>query len=254
MAANAPDAPDAGMAESAPRYGPRRWSDPPERAQPGHVLLRAELLRRVLRRPTEGLRILDVGCAEGENAMAVAALIGPSVMTIGLDWGHPPLRVAQQRGMVAVQAAADGVGLPFADGSFDVVMLCEVIEHLVDTDRAVAEAHRLLRPGGALLVTTPNLAAWFNRLLLFAGRQPVFTEVSGKRIYGRSGSWVVGHLRLFTRRALVAFLSDNGFTDLAVIGAPFHDVPRLARPLDRLLSRWPEVAAGLLVAGRPGAR
>jgi SAM-dependent methyltransferase len=199
------------------------------------------------------LRILDVGCAAGENAMAVAASLGPSVVTIGLDWGHPPLVEARRRGMTAVQGAADGVHLPFADGSFDVVMLCEVIEHLVDTDRVVEEARRLLRPGGAFLVTTPNLGAWFNRLLLAAGRQPVFSEVSGKRIYGRPGTWVVGHLRLFTRRALVAFLADNGFTDLEVAGAPFHDVPRVARPLDRLLSRWPEVAAGLLVAARaPG--
>ena len=229
------------------------WTDPPERAQPGHVLLRAELVRRLLPDAPGPIRVLDIGCAAGENAMAVTARLGPEVTTIGMDWGHPPLVEAQQRGMAAVQAVADGVHLPFADASFDVVMLCEVIEHLVDTDLIVAEAHRLLRPGGAFLVTTPNLGAWFNRLLLLAGRQPMFTEVSGKRVYGRPGTWVVGHLRLFTRRALVAFIRDNGFTDVSVAGAPFHDVPRIAQPLDRLLSRWPEVAAGLLVVARSSA-
>ena len=101
-----------------------------------------------------------------------------------------------------VRAGVAAPGLPVADGAADVVIMSELIEHLVDPDGAVAEARRVLRPGGSLLLSTPNLAAWYNRGLLAAGIQPVFSEVSLRGVFGRPGRVVAGHLRLFTRRAL----------------------------------------------------
>jgi SAM-dependent methyltransferase len=230
----------------------RRLFDDPSfawAARPDQVAARAGLLRRVLPSDRSGLRMLDLGCGAGENTAALAAALGVD-RPVGLDWAAPALTKAADAGVLPVQALLDGADLPFPDAAFDLVVLTEVIEHLVDTDHAVAEARRVLRPGGWFLVTTPNLAAWFNRALLLAGVQPAFSEVSTTRVYGRPGTEVVGHLRLFTRRALVAFLADAGFADLTLAGAPYHDVPRPARPLDRLLARWPEVAAGLLVAAR----
>ena len=67
------------------------------------------------------------------------------------------------------------------------MIMSELIEHLVDTDSAVDEVRRVLRPGGVLLLSTPNLAAWFNRGLVGLGIQPVFSEVSLRGIYGRPG-------------------------------------------------------------------
>jgi 2-polyprenyl-3-methyl-5-hydroxy-6-metoxy-1,4-benzoquinol methylase len=130
------------------------------------------------------------------------------------------------------------------------VIMSELIEHLVDTDAAAEEARRVLRPGGTLLLSTPNLAAWYNRGLIGLGIQPVFSEVSLKGIYGRPGQEVVGHLRLFTRRALEEFLTARGFTCERVCGAPYHDVPRPLRPLDRWLCHWPSAASILLVQAR----
>jgi len=52
----------------------------------------------------------------------------------------------------------DAQNLPFADDSFDVVVSCETIEHLPDVKSAVREMHRVTRPGGKLLLTTPNYA------------------------------------------------------------------------------------------------
>ena len=109
---------------------------------------------------------------------------------------------------------------------------------------------RILRPGGVLLLSTPNLAAWFNRGLVGLGVQPVFSEVSLRGIYGRPGQQVVGHLRLFTRRALVEFLTARGFACERVCGAPYHEVPRPLRPLDRALRPWPSAASILLVQAR----
>ena len=157
---------------------------------------------------------------------------------------------ARARGLLVIQGSVDASGLPLPDAGADIVIMSELIEHLVDTDAAVEEARRILRPGGILLLSTPNLAAWFNRGLLGLGIQPVFSEVSLRGIYGRPGHDVVGHLRLFTRRALVEFLTARRFACERVLGAPYHDAPRLLRPLDRSLCRWPSMASILLVQAR----
>jgi SAM-dependent methyltransferase len=185
------------------------------------------------------------------TSVALSASIGHgSVSVAGLDWSTTALRAARGRGLVVARASVDPPGLPLASGSVDIVVMSELIEHLVDTDAALAEARRVLVAGGHLLLSTPNLAAWYNRGLLAVGVQPLFTEVSLRHIHGRPGHEVVGHLRLFTRRALVGLLSANGFADIVVEGAPYHDVPRPFRPVDRLLCRLPSLASILLVSAR----
>jgi SAM-dependent methyltransferase len=221
-------------------------SSGPERAR-----RQAAMLATVLAGRTGAQRIVDVGCGDGSATSLVSDLSARNTV-IGVDWSATALARARARGLLVVQGGVDTAGLPLPDGCADVVIMSELIEHLVDTDSAVDEIRRVLRPGGVLLLSTPNLAAWFNRVLVGLGIQPVFSEVSLRGIYGRPGREVVGHLRLFTRRALVEFLAARGFSCERVLGAPYHDVPRPLRPLDRLLSRWPSMASILLVEARRG--
>jgi SAM-dependent methyltransferase/uncharacterized protein YbaR (Trm112 family) len=194
------------------------------------------------------LRILDIGCGDGA-ATALLAHQAAGHTVIGTDWSQMALARARSRGLTLLRASIDGA-LPFMDGVFDVIVLSEIIEHLVDPDDALDEAIRVLRPGGSLFLSTPNLAAWFNRVLLLAGVQPVFTEVSLRRIYGRPGTEVVGHLRVFTLAALRGLLRGHGLDIVAVRGATFHATPRLLRPLDRLFQHVPTLAADLIVHAR----
>ena len=219
-------------------------SSGPERAR-----RQVRMLAAVLAERTDPQRIVDVGCGDGSATYLVSELDVRNTV-IGVDWSATALAQARARGLLVVQGGVESAGLPLPDCCADVVIMSELIEHLVDTDAAVDEARRVLRPGGVLLLSTPNLAAWFNRGLVGLGIQPVFSEVSLRGIYGRPGREVVGHLRLFTRRALVEFLTAHGFRCERVQGAPFHDVPRLLRPLDRSLSRWPSMASILLVQAR----
>ncbi|MFJ8663658.1 class I SAM-dependent methyltransferase [Streptomyces sp. NPDC093795] len=193
--------------------------------------------------------VLDVGCGDG-SAGAIAARVLDGHRIVGIDWSQDALRRAAPRLSQVVRGELTGSGLPFASGSADAVLFSEVVEHLVDPDSALDELRRVLRPGGHLMLSTPNLAAWYNRALLLAGVQPVFSEVSLRGIHGRPGSEVVGHLRLYTARALREFVAASGFEVVKVAGAPFHGVPRPLRPLDRLACGVPSLASILLVHAR----
>jgi len=219
-------------------------SSGPDRAQ-----RMARMLSVALRGATVPACILDVGCGDG-SAAALAAQRNQGHRMTGLDWSAGALARACRLGLAVVRGGVDAPGLPFASGCADVVVMSELIEHLVDTDAALDEVFRVLKPGGSLLLSTPNLAAWYNRGLVALGVQPVFSEVSLYRVYGRPGSQVAGHLHLFTRRALVGLLAARGFGVITVTGARYHDVPAALRPLDRAFCAWPSAASILLVHAR----
>jgi SAM-dependent methyltransferase len=223
-----------------------------ERAQ-----LQAAMLADVATAAGRPVIAVDLGCGDGAAAAVAAGVCsarpGAAVRFVGLDWSLAALGQAQGRGLAVARASVDGPGLPLADASVDVVIMSELIEHLVDPDRALDEARRVLVPEGVLLLSTPNLAAWFNRGLLALGIQPLFSEVSLRGIYGRPGHQVVGHLRLHTRRALAELLVARGFVDVTIGGAPYHDVPKPLRPLDRMLCRTPSLSSILLASARAPA-
>jgi len=239
-------------ARATARANPLRdfYEDPavPARSGPDRAHRQADMLAQILAGIPAPALILDVGCGDG-FATGVALQRNRAHRFVGLDWSAASLTLASKRGLTLLRAELD-TGLPVKSGSVDVVIMSEVIEHLVDTDSAIEEAHRVLKPGGSLLLSTPNLAAWYNRGLLALGIQPVFSEVSLRSVFGRPGSQVAGHLHIFTRRALVEILAAYGLEVLRVRGARYHDVPALLRPLDRLFCYWPSAASILLVQAR----
>ena len=219
----------------------------------GRAHRQLRMLKAVLAESGEPQVIVDIGCGDGEATGLVRRLGHPGDprhTVVGVDWSMMALHAAQRHDLLLIRGAVDSPGLPLGTGTVDVVILSEVIEHLVDTDSAIDEIHRVLKPGGRLLLSTPNLAAWYNRGLLALGFQPIFSEVSLRGVYGRPGSQVAGHLHMFTKRALTEFLTARGFTCERVDGAPYHDVPGVLRPIDRLLCQWPSAASILLVQAR----
>src|SRR5206468_4685526 len=89
----------------------------------------------------------------------------------------------------------------------------ETIEHLLDPDALLAEAGRVLAPGGCLVLSTPRLDSLLVIGHLLLGVQPPGVDASSRRRYGNpfGEGRPSGHLHLFTRRAMVEALEANGF-------------------------------------------
>jgi len=101
--------------------------------------------------------VLDVGCGEGFAAAAVARHL-PRLRWFGIDFEAAALAEAAGRHHWAGLARGDAAALPFGDGCFDVVLCLEVLEHLAQPERALAELGRVARWG--VIVSVPH-QPWF---------------------------------------------------------------------------------------------
>ncbi len=139
-------------------------------------------------------RLLEVGCGAG-HFLAAAARHGFEAW--GTEISRSGIALLEGRGLRVLAGALPELDLP--DQHFDAVVLFEVLEHLEDPGRYLCECARIVRPGGGLLVTTPNFGSLSRRLL-------------GER-------WRVvdpEHLVLFTARGLGAALERSGFRCLSL--------------------------------------
>ena len=93
--------------------------------------------------------LVDLGCGGGLMAPYAARL---GYRHVGVDLGVRALELAREHGVLPVRASA--LAVPLADGCADVVLACEVLEHVEDDEAVVAECARLLRPGGTLVIDT----------------------------------------------------------------------------------------------------
>lgn len=130
-----------------------------------HRLTNEKLFALVRADALAGRRIVDVGAGEGY----FTALVGEHLKAHGVAPGTV-LRACDlfpeqfRYGDVACDRVDVGMRLPYPDGTFDVACSIEVIEHLEDQFHFVRELHRIVRPGGRVLLTTPNLLNINSRL------------------------------------------------------------------------------------------
>jgi SAM-dependent methyltransferase len=174
-------------------------------------------------------RCLDVGCGDGRKSGLW--LVEHAGSYVGVDVSEVAVDAARRLGLDG-RRIDDAAELPFADGSFDVVVCTEVLEHLFAPQIAVAELRRVLRPGGTLIVTVPNVAYWRKRLeLSLLGRwDPLGDALSVAQ------PWRDPHMRFFTRPALRRLLVLSGFESVRTggrEGAFLCDIP----PFGRLFAR-----------------
>jgi len=206
----------------------------------------------------DGLRIsaaLDIGCGNGQFMVFLKDRMKVKKVA-GVDISEKAVREARDRGLEAHVVDVSSKNLPFENDYFDLVICSEVIEHVFDTDFLLKEIWRVLKANKHLLITTPNLACWHNRLVLALGFQPHYTSVSPN--YDGVGKCLqrpvphkkeqdeTSHIRLFTPRALEELLALHKFRIDMTRGFT-GTLPKAIRPIDSLFSRIPSLASGLAV-------
>ena len=176
------------------------WRAVPEGAEPERFAERRAFLLGHVR---AGDRVLDLGCGEGAFA---AALAQAGADVTGVDVAAEAVRRARVRAPQArIEQIVEGAALPLAEDAFDVVWAGEVLEHVADVVGLLAEVRRVLRWGGTLLATTPNLPR------LAVAVEALRGAPLEQRLDPRAD-----HLRFFTARSLAALLRDAGFADTSV--------------------------------------
>jgi len=143
-------------------------------------------------------RILDIGCGDG-RLMALLHSINPAWRMEGVDSGETAVRRALQRGLHVRHGVYENI--PFEEGGYDLLVLNEVIEHIVDPGAVLEKVFRELKPGGLVNIETPSLDGWDARLY-------------------RSTHWggwhFPRHLTFFTEATMTALLRETGFSVISV--------------------------------------
>jgi len=148
--------------------------------------------------------VLDLGCGLGDFT---AAMVAAGVQAAGCDVAGEAVRRAQERhpGISFVQSGED---LPFEDELCDAVWAGEVLEHVQDVLGLLAEVHRILRPGGRLIASTPDHNAR-RRLALGLSR----------RAFEANFDPHSDHVRFFTSHSLRRALENAGFAEVRITSA-----------------------------------
>ncbi len=149
-------------------------------------------------------RIIDLGCGEGVTLQKLVSKFPASEIT-GIDLIEENIAICRKHGLPVRKGDVYNLDVP--DGSADVVLFLEVLEHLERPELALAEIHRILKPGGKLVVLFPNDSFFkLTRLLTFKFREAFYDP---------------GHVKQWTPREVRKSLTRVGFVVFELKSIPF---------------------------------
>jgi SAM-dependent methyltransferase len=178
------------------------WGSAPDFVGPRHEL-RERLLLRLFLSTAPGRKVLNAGAGQGSFSRLLEDR-GFDVVSTDVSQAACDVLAERVRGTVL---RADVTTLPFADSTFDAVVLGEVIEHLQDDVAALSEALRVLRPGAVAALSVPAHPTWF----------------------GPSDEWA-GHVRRYSRDTLITACFAAGLDVVRCVGWGF--------PVSAAYHRW----------------
>jgi 2-polyprenyl-3-methyl-5-hydroxy-6-metoxy-1,4-benzoquinol methylase len=175
--------------------------DDPYAGKPGTYFhaVRAEIAPQL---PAQHGAVLELGCGSGATLAWLKAEHGFRE-TVGIELFADAAAHAATRVDRVIQGDIERMQLDLPAGHFDLILCMDVLEHLVDPWAAMDRLAALLKPGGRLIASIPNVRNWRALLpLLFAAKWE----------YQRAGILDRTHLRFFTRRSAVALVAGGGLT------------------------------------------
>jgi ubiquinone/menaquinone biosynthesis C-methylase UbiE len=190
-----------------------------------HAEQRLRFLTSLLGGLAPGGTLVDAGCGAG---LALTAGRRAGWEALGCDSSPAAVEIARERGENAV--LGDAASLPFADASAQAVLLLDVLAHVDHPSACVAEAARVVQPGGSVLVKTPRRPVWAYRVCaILPGR------------LGTSLAHLPAQRRAFSAEGLRRLLATAGFEEIAI-----EPSPEAVRPRELAQRRPALVAAGRL--------
>lgn len=215
-----------------------------------------------------GGSVLDCGAYEGRmfDTLGSHVHLSPS-QYFGLEWDKAATLTAQQKGL-QVSCADLNQGIPFPDNTFTCVFGLSLLEHLLNGCRFMKECHRVLKPGGTIVLLTPNISTYFTAALILAGKMPSSGPhpdsdallKSQEVLQVRSGlsnpdtesdTPVHRHLIVFSYRVLHDYLKMIGFTDIKGQGFGLYPFPNILQPMLEKIDPW-HCHQMVFVARKPG--
>lgn len=152
----------------------------------------------------EGARtVLDVGCSAGGLA---GVLVARGAVVDGIEFDPEAALEARSVCRTVLSGDLEAMELALPESEYDVALLGDIVEHLRDPAAVLRRLRPHLKPGGRIVVSTPNIANWSMRLLHLAGRW----DYADRGIMDRT------HLRFFTHRTVRRMVEEGGFEVLEV--------------------------------------
>ena len=177
--------------------------------------------------------VLDIGAGSGIDLLNITRSVhNKTVKPFAIEVHEPNVMEARKNGITVFPLNMEKDPIPAEDGSFDVVIANQTIEHTKEIFWIFSEISRVVKPGGIVLIGVPNLASLHNRILLLLGEQPTAIEVLGP------------HIRGYTAPSFKKFATcDNYFELLSVKGSNFYPFPS---PVSGMLSKiFPTLSVGV---------
>ncbi len=159
---------------------------------------RADFVHRLPRDPSAA--ILEVGCGTGATG-ALALQQGRCGRYVGVELFESAAAEARNVLSEVVTGNVETLVFDWQPASFDALILSEVLEHLIEPGRVVAELSRFVRPGGMVMASSPNVSHWRVVRELFSGR----FNLADKGVFDRT------HMRWFTPDTFVDMFERAGF-------------------------------------------
>jgi SAM-dependent methyltransferase len=209
---------------------------------------KAALIQQTVKELRPQGKLADIGCFTG---IATQRYSPGFDQVVGFDTCREALERAESRNIEPRYWSGGAERCPASDEEFDFIVAADVIEHTVDTDSFIEELRRVLRPDGRLIVATPNLGFWISRLRLLRGKTPWSYPGPSATI---KGDLMVdlNHIRVTTRPEWQTFFEQHSLRVQSVRGwSILHAMGdslsiKLARSIDRWMTRQPDAAFGLL--------
>jgi len=151
--------------------------------------------------PSANIRdVLEIGCGTGETGKILKNEYGVKYVT-GVDIETSSIDIAYKKLDRAIKANIEEDDLPLEKESFDLILLADVVEHLIDPWTSLKKLHQFLRPDGFVLVSIPNIQHWRN----------IVNLILGVWEYAGSGMMDITHLRFFTKDSIIHLLENAGY-------------------------------------------